>query len=551
MNKDTIDYILSNIDRNDEGNLIIPLPWNNKVKDNLSKNFHLSKQILKSNFVKLNKNSDKMIMYDKVFKDQESENIIERIDDVATYLSENRDASFLPHMPIFKMNRETTKCRVVFLSNLCEKSNSKSVSHNQALLSGPNLNHKILNAILFLRFDRYLFTFDIKKAFLNIVLPEEDQNKLLFLWYRDIDQGDYSIIAYKNLRLSFGLRPSPCILMLALYYILLLDIERDNTDMIQLKREIFHSIYMDNGAFSCNSVSKLALVYELLPKIFSPYQFFLQQFCSNEQNLRTRIKIDFPTEDTESEVKLFGMLWNTKDDKLRPYPINLNVNADTKRLVLQTINSVYDVLNVYGPILNRARLFLQNLQLNSKLEWDSKLSVDLQREWKNIAKQANLCPVLEIDRFVGNKDDPYSLISFTDASKHMYGTVIYMKNERTNEIKFMLSKSRVVGSKIANKSIPSLEFQAITFGTEVLIELFGDLCGINTVCPITINNLYLFSDSMVALHWLQSYAVSFDKLQKLSVFIMNRLQKNDELCKIHPITYLFTEGVQNPADPVS
>ena len=84
-----------------------------------------------------------------------------------------------------------------------------------------NLNHKMLIAMLLLRFDRFLMTFDLRKAFLQLLLPEEDTKKLLFLWFRDVANNDYSIVGYRFLRVPFGARFSPFLLMSSLYYMLM------------------------------------------------------------------------------------------------------------------------------------------------------------------------------------------------------------------------------------------------------------------------------------------------------------------------------------------
>ena len=83
------------------------------------------------------------------------------------------------------MNRETTKVRIVYLPNLCERTKDKpnAVSHNNALLPGPCLNSKLVTSLLQARFDEYMLVlFDITKEFLCIELIEDDQNKLLCLW---------------------------------------------------------------------------------------------------------------------------------------------------------------------------------------------------------------------------------------------------------------------------------------------------------------------------------------------------------------------------------
>ena len=204
INKKLINHVFKNIDRSDNGRLIAPLLWDDRVAHHLGTNFNLSKQILMSNFKKLSKNKEHLLMYDKVFKDQEKLNIIERIEDVSQFIAETPRHSFLPHMGVFRPGRETTKLRVVFLSNLCERDPNKNltVSHNQAILPGPCLNAKIATALIFLRFDAKLFCFDLKSAFLQILLPELDQDKLLFLWYRNVEKENFELVAYRNYRVS-------------------------------------------------------------------------------------------------------------------------------------------------------------------------------------------------------------------------------------------------------------------------------------------------------------------------------------------------------------
>ena len=76
----------------------------------------------------------------------------------------------------------------MFLSNLCEKEPSKkiSISHNQAMFAGPTFNQKLSSAFLQLRFGAYLITYDLKKAFNQLLLNTNDQNKLLFYRYRNV-----------------------------------------------------------------------------------------------------------------------------------------------------------------------------------------------------------------------------------------------------------------------------------------------------------------------------------------------------------------------------
>ena len=205
-------------------------------------------------------------------------------------MSENKAHSCLAHMGVFRLGRETTKCRVVFLSNICEKDPSKplTVNHNQAMYAGPCLNKKIASLFLHLRFDFYLLCFDISKAFNNLALSEIDSNRVLCLWFRNVSMGDYRLIAYRSKRLPFGLRCSPTLLLLALYKILVLDSSIEGK-LDDLKKCIYQLCYMDNCAVTANVQEYIKWAYEQLPSIFGPYRFPLQQFVTNDTILQDSI----------------------------------------------------------------------------------------------------------------------------------------------------------------------------------------------------------------------------------------------------------------------
>ena len=550
-NDKLIKFTLENTKRNEQGRLIMPLMWNGKIAHLLGDNLYLSKQILKSNLKKLQNDKIKLKMIDDVFKDQEAQGIIRKIENLPQFITEYPKHSFLPHMPVFKMNRDTTKCRVVFLSNLKEsKPNQYTVSHNQAMLSGPNLNRKMTTALLSLRFDSKLLCFDLKKAVLQIELNIIDQARLLFLWFRNISQDDFSTIAYISQRLPFGLRNSPATLMIAMYKILMLDVENDSHEVLNLKKQVYSLMYMDNGACTANDSEFLYWAFERLPEIFGPYQFELQQFVTNDLPLQQRIDEGLE-EKTPERVKLFGISWDRLCDTLSTQPIQLNPKACTKRLILKSIAKNFDLYNFNGPLLNRARLFMHNLQCNKTLGWDTRLPNESLKLWKSIAHQVNSKPVPEFPRFVGQRDHKYKLVAFTDNSKFIYGAVIYIVNLTNNTVNFILAKNRIVNKQLETKSTPALEFHAMAFGAEVLIDTYNELTGIDCVIPIDITGLELHSDSLVSLNWLNSYVNDFDKMRKRTVFIMNRLTHILKICEGNPVKFSFVSGFENPADCIT
>ena len=552
LNEKLVRFTLKGTTQTQEGRLEMPLMWNGKVLHLLGKNRHLSELILRSNLKNLRGNEERITLIDQTLKEQERSGIIERIDNLEDFLTEHPEHSFLPHMPVFKPDRQTTKCRIVFLSNLCEKDKTRpmTLSHNQAMFPGPPLNQKITSAVLHLRFDERILVFDIVKAFNQIALRENDQNKLLFLWFKNIAKKDFSLVAYKNKRLSFGLRCSPTILMLALFKILVLDSYGDSEELRELKKLMYQLFYMDNGAVCMPDSDSLRWAYENLEAIFKPYQFHLQQFLTNDKDLQMDIDNN-KGEVTPQTVKLLGMCWNRSDDTLSTRKIDLDVSADTKRKILKSIASQFDVYNFNGPVLNRSRLFMHELQCNKSLGWDDKLSSDLYKNWQNIAKQANSAGEVEVKRFVGKRNGTYRLIAFCDSSKSIYGTVVYIQELETKNVSFIMAKNRIVNKQLECKSIPSLEFHAMSLGAEVLTDLYKELCGASCIRPIKVVDLMLYTDSLVSLSWLNAYHSKLEKMQKRSVFVMNRLERINKLCEICPITFSFVSGVENPADYIT
>ena len=72
------------------------------------------------------------------------------------------------------------------------------------------------------------------------------------------------------------------------------------------------------------------------------------------------------------------------------------------------------------------------------------------------------------------------------------------------------------------------------------------------MCPIVVRNLVLYTDSMIALNWLDNSINKLSKSQnKLNVFVRNRLYSIEKLCEHQTVTFNFIPGDINPADQVT
>jgi hypothetical protein len=158
VNQTIVKYVLDNTFRTSDGKLVMPLIWREDLSQFLSNNANLAKRILSLK----KRPSDKLLMMDDCICEWKQCGIIERIYNFQSFVTTGTTYSVLPHMGVSRLERETTKCRIVFLSNLSEQSsNGKlSLSHNQAMYPGHNLNQKLTTAVMQLRFGEKLICYD-------------------------------------------------------------------------------------------------------------------------------------------------------------------------------------------------------------------------------------------------------------------------------------------------------------------------------------------------------------------------------------------------------
>ena len=198
-------FVIENSYRNDEGRLVVPALWNSSVLHRLPNNYKLATKVLESVYKKLKADPVKLLQYDNEIKNQIENGIMVRVGNFKELINDI-NVSFLPHNGVFRPSNETTKCRIVNLSNLCDKSSPNNLSLNQVSLPGPQVNNELFVSLTLYRFNRYLMIYDLQKAFLQLCLREEDTFRFLFLWYKDVTNNNKELICLKQQRVPFGTR---------------------------------------------------------------------------------------------------------------------------------------------------------------------------------------------------------------------------------------------------------------------------------------------------------------------------------------------------------
>ena len=153
----------------------------------IPENFDVCRDRLKSLKRKLNAN-EMFENYGRIFEDYEKANIIEKVVESDV----DKDAGqvhYLPHRPVVREDKETTKSRAVFDASC----GNKGPSFNDCLNPGSNMLSKIFDVLIRFRFNKVAILANIKQAFLNVEVSEEHRDFLRFLWF-DMNCGEHIVI---------------------------------------------------------------------------------------------------------------------------------------------------------------------------------------------------------------------------------------------------------------------------------------------------------------------------------------------------------------------
>ena len=180
------------------------------IKDNLielySDNYLLATHHLKGLRTILCKDKGLMIRYNNIFKDYLDNGIIERVETPA----DNKElVHYLPHHPVVREDKETTKVRIVFVASLKMKTQP---SLNDVLHSGPCLLPFLQEILWQFRIGKIGLVADVIQTFLQISINKEHRDLVRFLWYEDIYKENPELVTLRFFRVVFSLTCSPSLL---------------------------------------------------------------------------------------------------------------------------------------------------------------------------------------------------------------------------------------------------------------------------------------------------------------------------------------------------
>ena len=133
-----------------------------------------------------------MFEYDKIITEQKNLNIVEKVTDY-----EVSATRYLPHRPVIREDKETTKTRIVFDASC--KRRVEGPSLNDIIEAGPSLKPLLTDVLLRFRSLNYVLVADIEKAFHQISLNPNHRNLVRFLLFKNIENLDFE--RFENNRL--------------------------------------------------------------------------------------------------------------------------------------------------------------------------------------------------------------------------------------------------------------------------------------------------------------------------------------------------------------
>ncbi len=460
--------------------------------------------------------------YDRALQDMEDSGFIEEVCDGAN--KENL-TFYLPHHPHVREESVSTKIRPVF-DGSCKGRNG--VSLNDCLDAGPNLNPCIANVILRFRRWRYAITADVKKAFLQIGLKEEDQDVHRFV----VRRGN-ELRIMKFVRVAFGVSCSPFLLAATIWYHLS---KYPSSFTVQ---ELSENLYVDDFLSGADSEAEVRQLHMEASRIMDEAGMQLAKWSSNESSVMGGC---IEGQAQSQYVKVLGVSWKHEQDMFGfvgaelPDPVRY-----TKRGVLSLLARMFDPLGFVLPFTVTARFLFQDIW-RLGLAWDEDLPKDLQTAFKKWLDGLETLKEVSIPRsfFKGRWTGSIcniELHAFGDASLKGYGACVYMRyRDASGGVQCTLVRSCARVAPMERKTLPRLELLGCLVTAQLLNSVIKTLHleGVKYTC---------WSDSMVALGWIRGLP------SKWKQWVANRVTTIQGLTNLE--NWRHVAGLENPADLVT
>lgn len=442
----------------------------------------------------------------------------------------NPKAVYIPHHAA-----GTEKFRVVFDGSCKIKG---SPSPNELQLNGERLQRDLTFIIARFRLGRVALCADIAKMYRQILVPPEQRDFQRILWSPSAKE---SIREYRLNTQTYGMKSAAFVCIRTL-------IECAN-DCEQAHPKVADTIknnfYVDDMLRSEPNAELAIALYHELNEVMGQYGFTLAKWVTNDPQVNALLHGGDEREiemDRDNTNAVLGVHWNPAHDEFR-YKVK-NPPSDqtpTKRTIASDIARLFDPDGFLSPIIVRAKILIQRLWLR-KMDWDDPIadseeekSDGIAKDWAAFRQEIPDIKQIRIPRWIRMQPNAKTQIhGFSDASQEAYGVAFYIRVETDDGAiasNLVFSKTRV--APLTKATVPKLELSA----AHLLAKMLSSVMEAHFV---TIDNCYLWTDSMIALQWIRKSPA------KLEVFQANRVAEIQELTDRAAWSHVATK--ENPSD---
>ena len=514
-------------------NYEVKLPWKQE-RPELQDNYSQAVKRLEGVERRLKRDPEKAKAYMQAINQYVEKGFAEEVSSVRK--EENMETRYLPHHAVFRNDKKTTKCRIVFDASATD---NQGVSLNDCVIPGPALQPNLVSVLIRFRTHRVGLMADVEKMFLQVKLAPRDQDVHRYLW-RDL-KSDEEPRTYRMTRLTFGVNCSPFLAIATVH-----SHAKKYTDSFpKAVNEILENMYVDDCLTGAETVENALSLQRELTEIMKSAGFNLTKWASSSNLVMENIDPEQRASSSLIEfganepLKALGVSWDLNSDCFKfvaPTEVLTAEEPTTKRRLLSLVSKVFDPLGMITPFTIRAKILLQELWQRG-MDWDDRLDDDIKDEWSLWKAELSQLKDVTIPRCFGTGADSSSHIDiygFGDASPKAYGAAVYIritdKMGHTSS-QLVISKSRV--APIKTVSLPRLELLAAVVNARLVKFVVEAL----RVQP---HRTVYYTDSMVALYWIKGNSSSWKP------FVANRVVEIQGIC--NPECWKYCPSKENPAD---
>lgn len=444
----------------------------------------------------------------------------------------NSNAVHIPHHAA-----DTRKFRVVFDGSAKVKN---GVSINDIQLNGEKLQPELTTIIMQFRSKKIALCADIAKMYRQIRVPKDQQDYQRILWR---DSAKQPIREYRLTTQTYGMKAAAYMCIRTL-----VQCAKDYAaEYPKESKIVLNCFYVDDYMGGADTIEEAIGINVRLTEMLGCGGFPLVKWVTNSIEVHRAINgsdNNCVELDKEATNAVLGLTWNPSKDSFQYKIKNPPTEAfPTKRSIVSDIARLYDPNGFLAPVVVKAKIIIQHLW-RTKLGWDDKVvenqefGHDIATNWLDFRRELIDIEKIATPRWIGTTTGTKNqLHGFADASQQAYGVAYYIRSEGENgnaTAHLVFAKARV--APITKATIPKLELCA----THLLAKL---LKSIREAHNVGAGDCYLWTDSMIALHWIAKSPA------KLETFQANRVAEIQELTENVKWQHVVTKD--NPADLVS